>query len=272
MKYATLEVIFLLKTENITLNFALAYVQKLNFKIFPIHHKSKVPMTHRGFKDATNDLKQVEEWFTLFPDAGIGLPTGKINNILVLDIDPRNGGDVSLSRLIDEYGELPHTVQCLTGGGGQHYYFKYDERLSKSKLDGYPGLDIQSDGKYVVVPPSTHPNGKKYHWEESSKPVITDFAEVPSWLINLTEIKKQNIRHKVKPVNEYVRILQGVNEGERNNSLMTIIGHLIALRMDYREVYEWVHLWNENRCNPPLDKDVVTTAINNVLRLEQRKR
>lgn len=177
------------KLDNTNLNVAIAYSHMLGWKVFPIHYKSKVPITQHGFHEATNDIEQITKWYTDNPKAGIGLPTGEVNNLVVMDIDPRNGGDVSLERLIDEYGKLPDTVHCLTGGGGEHYYFNNDECITKSKLDGYPGIDIQGNGKYVVLPPSTHPNGKKYYWEGSSKPVITPIADIPSFLLKLMQIR-----------------------------------------------------------------------------------
>src|SRR5699024_2764868 len=148
------------------------------------------------------------KWWQQHRNSGIGLPTGKVNNIVVVDIDPRNGGNVSLDRLLDEYEPFPHTVECLTAGGGNHYYFKYDERINKSTLKDYPGIDILSDGKYAVLPPSTHPNGKQYHWEEWSKPVITPFADAPTWLVELLTNKQSNGKYKAKPTSEYIRILQ----------------------------------------------------------------
>src|SRR5699024_6921084 len=143
------------------------------------------PATKNGFKDATGDLTQITNWWQSNPDYGIGLPTGEVNNIAVIDIDPRNGGSVSFERLTDEYEQLPHTIECLTGGGGSHLYYRYDKRISKSKLDGYPGLDIQSNGKYIVLPPSIHPNGKEYAFELSSYPGETEIASMPEWLITL---------------------------------------------------------------------------------------
>jgi len=51
--------------------------------------------------------------------AGIGIPTGEQSGWLVLDIDPRHGGDASLTALIEEHGgEWLHTMQARTGGGG----------------------------------------------------------------------------------------------------------------------------------------------------------
>ena len=59
----------------------------------------------------------------------------------------------------------------LTGGGGVHYLFEYpEERISSSGKLG-PGLDIKSDGGYIVVEPSIHLSGKAYAWEGSSDPL-----------------------------------------------------------------------------------------------------
>src|SRR5699024_9519919 len=183
---------------------------------------------------ATNDLKQINEWWDLFPQAGIGLPTGKVNNTIVLDVDPRNGGDESFQDLIEKYGDLPQTVQSLTGGGGEHYFFSYNSNVNKSKMKDYTGMDILRDGRYVVLPPSTHPDtNKKYEWEVSSRPVVNQIADMPSWLIG--EINKQSNggKYNAKPVEEYLNILEGVPDGERTNSMTSLIGHLINKKIDY---------------------------------------
>lgn len=258
------------KPTNSNLQAAIAYASLLGFNIFPIYYKGKAPITQHGFKDATNDIKQIKTWWELFPNAGIGLPTGSINNIVVLDIDPRNGGNFSFERLVDENENLPHTVHCETGGGGFHLYFNYDKRIKRNSLIDYPGIDVQSDGKYVILPPSTHPNGRDYEWEQSSKPVVTPIADPPSWLVNKLRVKTKT-GFETRETSDYLNILNGVNDGERNNSMMTLIGHLLAKNIDYRIAYELVKLWNE-RNNPPLSDKKVTRAFNNILRLEANKR
>ncbi|WP_179104336.1 bifunctional DNA primase/polymerase [Virgibacillus proomii] len=257
--------------ESTNLKAALAYSEMLNWSVFPIHYKSKVPITQHGFKDATTDENQLIEWWTRYPHAGIGLPTGKINNLVVLDVDPRNNGIYSLDRLIDEYEPFPYTVECLTGGGGNHYYFRYDERIKKSHIPGFEGIDIQSDGKYVVLPPSTHPSGRKYYWEESSKPVVNPIADMPNWLIDQLKQNQTNTNYNARSIEDYLMILQGVPDGNRNNSMMTLIGYLLGKGIDYRVAYMLVLLWNENN-DPPLDKNIVTKAFNNILRKEASRR
>src|SRR5699024_1724666 len=239
------------KTKESNLNSALAYSQMMGWKIFPIHYKSKAPLTRHGVKDATDDVGQIREWWDLYPDAGIGLPTGSVNGIVVVDIDPRNLGNISLERLTDEYGSLPDTVHCLTAGGGDHYHFKYDDRINVSKLNEYAGIDIQGNGKYVILPPSTHPNGKQYEWEASSKAVITPIADMPKYMLDLLHRKSFTMNYS-KPPEDYLHILKGVSDGGRNDSMMSLIGYLLAKKIDYRIAYELVTLWNE-RNDPPLN-------------------
>lgn len=258
-----------IKTDNANLNAALAYSRLLDWHIFPIRYKDKAPLTSNGFHSATNDIEQIKRWWKQWPNAGIGLSTGKINNIVVIDVDPRNNGHLSLERLLDEHGIFPDTVHCLTGGNGDHYYFKHDERINKSKLDDYEGIDIQGNGKYVILPPSVHPNGRSYEWEASSKPVITPVADIPDWLIHMMDTKQN--KKQARPTKDYLNILQGGSEGNRNNSLMSLIGHLLAKKIDYQIAYELVVLWNE-RNNPPLSVDEVTRAFNNMLNKEAAKR
>lgn len=141
----------------------------------------------------------------------------------------------------------------------------------KNKTNLFPSIDIKSDGGYIVASPSIHETGNRYEWEVEHLPSMMAIAEAPNWLLNIA-VYKVNDKYTPKPVSEYVRIKHGVSEGERNNALMTLIGHLIARNIDYREAFEIVHIWNECRVDPPLPHDVVTKAFNNILRRELEKR
>jgi hypothetical protein len=248
--------------------------------VFPVVPGRKNPLSSNGFKDATRNIEQINEWWIKTPNANIGVPTGKINGFFVLDVDikrDKNGliiknGFETLEHLTDQYGKLPDTVIQISGSGeGNHHLFKYREGI-KSDVDILPGLDIRGDGGHIVAAPSIHESGSKYEWELSSRPEDTEIAEAPEWLMKLIQQEKPTDKpHKAKPVSEYVRILQGVEEGERNNSLMTLIGHLLARNIHYREAFEIVHIWNESRVNPPLSADTVTTAFNNIMKKEAAK-
>lgn len=156
---------------------ALKYA-KSGFPVFPLHSApggkcscgngdcespGKHPRTNTGFKAATKNRGRIKEWWTKWPGANIAIPTGRASGLLVLDIDPRNGGDESLAEFEARFGPLPATAAQNTGGGGKHYLYKYAEFQVPKTLAS--GIDVKSDGGYIVVAPSVHASGKPYRWE-----------------------------------------------------------------------------------------------------------
>lgn len=95
---------------------------------------------------------------------------------LVLDEDPRNGGDLTLLELI---GDLPRTRCVLTPSGGKHLYFRYDPALRIPNRPLTTGIDVKTHGGYVLVPPSRTAVGKYELFEDAP------IADVPDWLLAL---------------------------------------------------------------------------------------
>src|SRR5262249_5055400 len=106
----------------------------------------KHPRTPHGVKDATTEAMKVMEWWTRWPQANIGLATGKAAGVVVLDVDTAKGGDKSLANLTTVHGPLPVTPEAGTGGGGRHLVFSHpgDDVVIRNgvNLCGRPGLDV----------------------------------------------------------------------------------------------------------------------------------
>ena len=152
------------------------------YPVFPL--RGKQPLTEHGFKDASRDTGTIREWWTTWPEAGIGVPTGAESGIVVLDVDPRNGGDAALKDLEKE-GPLPPCPRAKTGGGGWHLWFAHPGGAVKTVHGFRPGLDLQSDAAYVVVPPSQHPSGGVYTWQVPLNG--TPLPILPPWLLKLAD-------------------------------------------------------------------------------------
>jgi hypothetical protein len=158
---------------------ALAYARR-GVPVFPCEPKGKAPLTGGGFWDATTDAERARSWWSRSPRANVGVPTGRRSGLLVLDVDPDDGGLESLASLERWGGPLPRTARSKTGGGGLHVYFRYpsgpgaeEVRNSASWLGA--GLDVRGEGGYVVVPPSATVG--PYEWLDRSP-----LAE-PDWLL-----------------------------------------------------------------------------------------
>jgi hypothetical protein len=125
--------------------------------------------------------EQVAAWWRRWPDANVGVVTGLVSGLAVLDVDPRNGGEVSLASLEARWGVLPETVESLTGGGGRHLWLDArEEQLPSAVLAR--GLDLKAEGGLVVAPPSLHASGRRYAWLGRHAPEEVAPAAVPPWL------------------------------------------------------------------------------------------
>jgi putative DNA primase/helicase len=113
----------------------------------------KHPRITRWQHRASADAATMAEWWRRWPAANVGIATGARSGLLVLDVDPRHGGDDELAALEAERGRLPETVAVVTGGGGMHYYFAHPGGEIRSRTLA-PGLELKADGTFVVAPPS----------------------------------------------------------------------------------------------------------------------
>lgn len=127
----------------------------------------------------------IEFWWDRWPEANVGIVTGWVSALVVLDIDPRNGGDATLSALEAAHGPLPTTVTGLTGGGGRHLYFAHPTHLVPSRPLG-GGVDLKAEGGVVVAPPSEHASGRRYRWQPGHGPDDHQPAAMPEWLERLS--------------------------------------------------------------------------------------
>lgn len=130
--------------------------------VFPLQSRDKAPLKGtRGFIDASTDRTKVLEWWQLFPECNVGLATGVAFD--VLDID----GPDSVPALRNILGrDYKHTGPVATTGKGKHLYFlAMDGARNRAGLLGGK-LDYRGTGGYVVAPPSVHPSGRRYHWDD----------------------------------------------------------------------------------------------------------
>lgn len=185
----------------------------------------KHPRTRNGVLDATTDEKQILNWWSNYPNANIGIATGKKSGIFVLDVDIKHGGQFHLAELQDSYGDIGGTLTARTGSGGWHYFFKYlaglTVRCSSSEIA--PGLDIKGENGYVVAYPSLHKSGKIYDWHGTKTPIL----DAPDWLIYL--IAKADEKNQTETLNGQIKQTADVNRTGSNEILIKAGGRNVFL-------------------------------------------
>ena len=127
------------------------YGGKLGFRVIPLRPGKKIPLIPNWQNEGTWDVAKIREWWRKWPNANIGILTGRYRDgyFCVIDFDPRNGGG-----WWDDVGEdvLPDTWVVHTPSGGRHFYYKTTELVRCEKLPS--GVDLRGEGGLVVVPPS----------------------------------------------------------------------------------------------------------------------
>ena len=244
---------------------ALAYAA-MGLPVFPCAPRGKKPITQNGFHDATADEAMIRRWWQATPQANIGMATGTPSGLIVIDIDPRHGGDESVEHLQVHHGKLPPTAESLTGSKGRHLFFQHPgDRVACSQSKLAPGIDIKGDGGYVILPPSLHPNGGHYVWELSSDIGVTGPAPCPEWLAPL--IRADSAAAPSPPAGTSAQA-NDIPEGHRNGTLARLAGGMRRNGMSREEILGALLVTNRNRCRPPLPDAEVESIAASVARYE----
>lgn len=288
------------ETENELLNYALHYA-RCGFPVIQLQNlerkrgklqcscrdglncdiAGKHPRTRNGSKDATTDENIILKWWEKHPNSNIGLLTGKETGFFVLDIDIRTendlvyNGEITLEELRYYYQSkwktyLPFeaTLTAFSGSGCRHLYFKYPLELniknsaSEIASDFGMGLDIKSDGNYIVAPPSNHKSGNKYKWFGVNTPI----EDAPKWLIyECLQAMKDEFKESKTLTDAQSATKQNTDEkipvGKRNDYLFRMVCGLINT-FPKEEVTRRVLEMNKNQFIEPLKERDILRIIN----------
>ena len=247
---------------------ALEYA-RYGWSLIPMRPRDKRPMIKwQAYQQRRADAEEIRGWFRRWPDANIGIVTGAVSGLVVLDIDPRHGGEESLRRWQAEHGPLPPGIEARTGGGGRHIYFSHPGGVIHNRAGLARGIDLRGDGGCIVAPPSVHASGDAYRWITGHEPGHAKLAELPGWLLALLHDEARSTGHGIAYWQQLVR--QGVGAGERNNTIASLTGHLLWHGVDADVAMELLLCWNRIRCSPPLEDDEVIRTVQSITRLHQQ--
>lgn len=239
---------------------------RLGWSVIPIQPRGKQPLVRwKTFQARRPTGAEISEWLELWPAANIAVVTGAISNLVVLDLDPHHGAATSIERLERHYGRLPETVSAVSGGGGRHLYFAHPGGAICNRVGMLPGIDLRGDGGLIVAPPSIHPSGEPYRWR--NPPGSRALAPLPDWVRGNSVGPMPRVGRPPEHWRQVVH--QGVAEGERNNTVASLTGHLLWRGVDPEVTMELLLGWNRTRCRPPLDDSEVVRTVRSIAQLHR---
>jgi len=234
---------------------------QLGWSLIPLKPYSKEPLVPwKALQKRKLTEPEIAGLLEQYPDANIGVVTGTISRIFVLDADA--------PEVVKRWG-TPETPIAETSRG-RHYYYQLPDSAVPSIVGVADGVDIKAEGGYVVAPPSVHPSGRCYQWvipPRGLDPFGAEPAPPPAWLMELLS------KHRARS-GTLARIVQGVPQGQRNISSAALIGKLLGcLPQDDWESIAWplAAAWNALN-SPPLPDRELRRVFENIAAREQQRR
>ncbi len=247
----------------------------LGFSVIPLGSITKdefgkkvIEYPKDGWKKYQENIVSQEE-VSQWDCENLGIVTGKVSNLLVLDTDSyKQNYNIELFKSFN----LPITPVQETASGGRQYFFRLPKDLIIKNAvcigSKDSGIDIRGDGGMVIVSPSTTPYGQ-YKWILS--PIDTPLADIPPKLLKLLNGDSGSELKVRKTLPEIV----GLKEGEgRNNAIASFIGKLlVTTNIDNwdREVWPMVQEVNLTY-KPPLQNDELLSTYKSITKIESARR
>lgn len=252
---------------NDKLDAALNYAEN-GLAVFPLVPNAKEPLTDHGFKDASTDTAKIKAWWTKYPEANIGIATGNMSGGLVaIDLDVKNnaGGPQSYDAWLEkEWLVMPQTLTAKTWSGGRHIFFRYRTPVP-SRTGWLKGVDVRSDGGYVVAAPSII-NGEPYEWEISPEDsnIVSEDEDECVWYL-LDEIRSNGHVQKT----ESLKVPDKISVGGRNDMLYKFACSMQAKGASDDAIMAAVKAENMAKCEPPLPDSEIEKLVRSALTKEK---
>jgi len=240
-----------------TLRYAEYYVNTLGFSVIPIKPEDKRPLLKSWLefqtRKPTND--EIANWFKV-ANNNIGIVTGSISGITVVDVDP----DADTDALYRSLGGSVVAPTVTTPRGGKHIYFNYFKDI-RNRAGAFRAVDIRGDGGYVVAPPSIGVNGASYQWDSPlSQFVLQDLPD--------------NFAREISSVHSPSSIgVEGVSlftKGRRDEDLFHTANSLIKGGMSRAEATAVV-MRLAKACNPPFPEAEALEKVRSAMDRAERK-
>ena len=245
------------------LNAAIKYATEYGWAVFPVSPETKKPLTPHGCLDAKKSPGAIRAWWKRHPEASVGVATGSMSGFIVIDedLDEIKGKNGAQSVRIWErdHGKLPETVSVVTGRGGSHLYYRYAGTDIGNRAGVLEGVDVRGEGGYVVVPPSTHPNGTEYMWDIGPEDIeMHELDDVVRELVNTAKDKK----------GETFQAPEVIQNGQRNDTLFRAACSLQQQGYSDSVIMDGLRDMNK-RCVVPLEDDEVERIFQSALKYKK---
>ena len=244
----------------------------LGYNVIPIGKDKKSLVKWEPYQKEKVTSKQLEEWFKQFKQPNIGIVTGSISNLFVIDTDTPE----ATQKIQDYIPENIITPIQSTPREGRHFFFKHIEGFS-NRARVLPGVDIRTQGGYIVVSPSQNGEGKHWQWLDGLSLLDISPAPLPDALLSFIKefafVLYKGITEKAEERYKALQNGKGFFEyGVRDETLFHIANAMVKNRCDGGLIWEVLERlilsWGENP-DPKWIEAKIKSALNRAERKER---
>jgi len=256
-------------TDNPFLQAALTYLSR-GYSVIPIRPDKKPFIRWEKYQKEKGTAEEIKIWFTRWPSSMIGIVTGSISGIVVVDADSQKG--------IDEFAKVCPVAQIpmsKTPRGGVHFYFKAPEKPIGNNTRALPDVDFRGERGYVIAPPSINGTGKGYEWfpglslDDIEPPPLPEpyIVFINSLAVKGYEWKKEGDFNRLQVTSGDFKMF---TEGRRDNDLFHVANIMVKGGGKPEEITQVLEnliiSWGENP-----DQKWVKEKIDSALKRMERK-
>jgi hypothetical protein len=227
----------------------------------------------RPWQQMAADPEQLRIWWRRWSKANVAIITGRISDLVVVDIDPAHGGLGTLAAMEGDHHLLDRSATVQTPSGGRHYWFRHPGgRLTNSNKairDRYgAGVDIRGDGGLVLAPPSVRLVGA-YRWRVGGP---TTIPPMPGWLVELLRSRppeRRRVEASGQPAEGRLaaleRTVRTAAEGNRN-AMLYWAGRRLAEMVEGGAPRGWAEVLEQAAVDAGLPRDEASGTVASALR------
>lgn len=252
---------------------ALKYLKQLHYSVFPVNQDKKPLIKWEPYQKRLPTEEEINNWWNKFPNANIGIATGIISGIAVIDLDEVEKAKPVLQELISDSLVFPIVK---TPSGGEHWYFTCTDGNIRNNVRIIPGADFRGNGGYVVAPPSVNGNGGAWKWTNNINPTNTHLPFLPlqykEYLsINVLKGEYEGGKEVVDRNPVSTTVYKMFEKGRRDDDIFHVAHCLVKAHMPAQEISQVIEKIALS-CNPPFDLKEIPIKIESAIKRAKVKK
>ncbi len=254
------------------LEYALKYQAK-GYSVIPVSQEKRSLIKWEYYQKNKATEKEIKSWWRKNPNANVGIVTGEISNLFVVDTDTEIASNVIQESIPENL-----IVPCQkTPSGGMHFFFSHITGF-QNKARVAEGTDIRTTGGYIVVCPSVNGNGRFWEWLEGLSILESDPPSLPdavaSILIDNASISIKNLL-LYKEGDDKSRQVSSLTsnvfmDGKQDEDLFHLANHLVWGGMQKEEIYNYL-IYISKTLKPDFNEKVVRWKIESALKRAEKR-